>query len=73
MAEKEAGVSFHRSGPGLKEKLGMADTGSVVNSVKGTVSYGRIAGQKDFDGRRPQSISRGSRRSTCAGYARRRW
>ncbi len=57
MAEKEAGVSFHRSGPGLKEKLGMADTGSVVNSVKGTVSYGRIAGQKDFDGRSPSRNS----------------
>lgn len=31
-----------RSGPGLKPGLNMADTGSVVNSVRGTVSYGRL-------------------------------
>lgn len=53
MGEKTLGVTFNRSGPGLKEKLGMADTGSVVNSVKGTVSYGKIDGQADFNGRSP--------------------
>lgn len=26
----------------MKPKLDMADTGSVVNTVKGTVSYGRM-------------------------------
>lgn len=32
-----------RSGPGLKSGgLGMADTGSVVNTVQGTVSFGRL-------------------------------
>lgn len=31
-----------RSGPGLKPGLNMADTGSVVNTVKGTVSFGRL-------------------------------
>lgn len=31
-----------RSGPGLKPGLNAADTGSVVNTVKGAVSYGRL-------------------------------
>lgn len=35
----------------LKTPPNAADTGSVVNEVHGTVSFGRIAGQKDFDGR----------------------
>ena len=31
-----------RSGAGLKPGLNAADTGSVVNTVQGTVSYGRL-------------------------------
>lgn len=31
-----------RTGPGLKPVLNMADTGSVVNTVTGTVSFGRM-------------------------------
>ena len=31
-----------RSGPGLKPGLNAADTGSVVNTVKGAVSFGRL-------------------------------
>lgn len=37
-----AGRKGKRSGPGLKPGLNMSDTGSVVNTVKGTVSYGRL-------------------------------
>lgn len=37
----------------LSPTVRMADTGSVVHTVKGQVSYGRIAGQKDFNGRSP--------------------
>lgn len=38
MATKEG----KRDGPGLKPGINMADTGSVVNTVKGTVSFGRL-------------------------------
>lgn len=31
-----------RSGAGLKPGLNMADTGSVVGTVKGTVSFGKL-------------------------------
>ena len=31
------------TGPGLKPGLNAADTGSVVNTVKGSVSFGRMA------------------------------
>lgn len=39
-----------QSGKGLKPGLNMADTGSVVNTVKGTVSFGRFKGS---DGNSP--------------------
>lgn len=41
------------NGQFLRSTLNMADTGSVVNEVRGTVKYGRIAGESDFDGRSP--------------------
>jgi len=41
MAEKKMGISFNRTGPGLKPLVNEADTGSVVNSVRGAVVYGR--------------------------------
>ncbi len=31
-----------RSGPGLKPGLNAADTGSVVGTAKGTVSFGKL-------------------------------
>lgn len=45
-----------QSGKGLKPGLNMADTGSVVNTVKGTVSYGhlRVSGN---DPKRNQMVS----------------
>jgi hypothetical protein len=39
VAEKQG---FKRSGPGLKPGVNEADTGSVVGSVRGTVSFGRM-------------------------------
>lgn len=41
MAEKKAGIRFNRTGPGLKPGVNEADTGSVVNSVRGHVVFGR--------------------------------
>ena len=41
MAEKKFGVSFNRNGPGLKPGVNEADTGSVVNSVRGYAVQGR--------------------------------
>lgn len=36
-------TSGKQSGKGLKPGLNMADTGSVVNQVRGTVKFGRMA------------------------------
>jgi hypothetical protein len=46
-AEKQRG----ENGRYLKTGLNMADTGSVTHEVRGTVKFGRIAGQENFDGR----------------------
>lgn len=41
------------NGQFLRQTLNMADTGSVVHEARGTVKFGRIAGQGDFNGRSP--------------------
>lgn len=55
-------TSGKRSGPGLKPGLNMADTGSVVHQVRGTVKFGRMAASGNDSKRNAMVSANGGRK-----------